>query len=616
MAGLMTVFLTGCQQEDVTTDKPSPSPEPVKDYVLADLALSLPATSASAGTRLSAEVTQETDGFFRGISHLSIVPFYKRGTIELTDLPTYYEPANLETTFTPLGTKEQYRRYEKFTVKHGVASFLTYGRAAKNPTLPTGISAKAYYGSLLATVEDNTTEGIPNVALSPATLSFSLDPIFSGDVETEAMEKAKAIADYLTYIAQTPGWENAASAALKTLYQGFVNETISSDAGNEYGVLAGSSKNVVAYVNDLYQKMNEKKSSSDYISSASFKNVVDGVMDRIKGSGFTSDKLTLTKSGENVTSLGDCDNYPAAYGLPDGAAVLMWAKKADNTYGFVPQTETTTVAPISGIKRYGYPAELYYYGNSTIRTSLEDPSYTEKTSWADVLNLFTAGSVVSSSTVALAIEKSMQYAVARLKATVQAGKSNLTDSDGKSVTVGSTTFPITGLIVSGQHPVGFDFKPETADDGDDHERFVYDRYLSSVGELYLTTEVSSPFQTMLLQTKEKENITLILEVENKSGQDFKGEGGLIVFKDTKFYLVGKIQPASGSAPDGADDAETADLRKRVFTQDHTTEMTMTVQTLKHAYNVMPNIQSGRLEVSVQIQLNWNGTKPYSFQFEE
>ena len=57
------------------------------------------------------------------------------------------------------------------------------------------------------------------------------------------------------------------------------------------------------------------------------------------------------------------------------------------------------------------------------------------------------------------------------------------------------------------------------------------------------------------------------------------------------------------------ESEKDDVKKRVFTQDHTTTVTMKVQTLAHAYNVMPNILSGRLAIGVDIKLDWVGTTP-------
>ena len=614
MIGLTTVILAGCQKQDEVTVVPVPEPvpeEPARDYVLVDLALSLP--SASSGTRMAESVTQE-DNNFRDISKLSIVPFFTHDKVTLTDLPMHFEIGNIKQDFRALGTSEQYRIYEKFYLKHGVASFLTYGQASwTKPENLSGIADKAFYGSLRATIGGTTTDGIPDEAeLTPANLSFELDPIYNTINTSEATGKAQAIGDYLTYIADTPDWKTTGDVSLQTLYKNFISYD---DGMDEYGVIAGSSANVVGYVNRLYQDMNAKKTVDAYTTDPAFRAIVDGVLTRITD--YTSDQLTLTLDGTTVTRLGTCDNYPGSYGLPDGAAVLRFVQKEDGTWGFVPQRESTSAVPISGMTRYAYPPELYYYGNSRIKTSNEEvlPSaYTG--SWENsVSTLYDDGDAVSNNTQAVAIVDPMDYAVAQLKATV---KANATLKDAANpateITVGENTFPITGLIVSGQHPVGFDFRPETTDDGTDRECFVYDRYLpTSEGSLYLKSTESKAFRTLLLQTKEKENVTLILEVENKSGQDFMGKNG-IVFKDTKFYLVGKVQPLT---PTEEDDAETLDLKKRVFTQDHTTTMGLSVQTLKNAYNVMPNIQSGRLEVSVEVQIKWyQADDPYSFQFEE
>ena len=112
----------------------------------------------------------------------------------------------------------------------------------------------------------------------------------------------------------------------------------------------------------------------------------------------------------------------------------------------------------------------------------------------------------------------MQYAVAHLSAQVYATAGTLTDGDHRDITIGANDFPITGMIISGQNPVGFDFKPETAETGEDREKFVYDSYLrdQNGGTLYLTKTQTDAFHSLVLQTKERENITVILELRNDS----------------------------------------------------------------------------------------------------
>jgi hypothetical protein len=220
----------------------------------------------------------------------------------------------------------------------------------------------------------------------------------------------------------------------------------------------------------------------------------------------------------------------------------------------------------------------------------------------------------------VAIVDPMQYAVARLQGTVQVEPSistYLLDAEETQVplTNGSNnpSFKVTGLIVSGQYPVNFDFTPKYDGASEDNEHFVYDSNLSS-NPMYLTTTVTAPFYTLVMQTHDFEDVTVILELENNSGKDFRGENG-IVYNGTKFYLAGKVVFSDGDANSVAT-SEQDDVSCRVFTQDHTTILNMKVKSLAKAYNVMPNIQSGRLEVGVEINLKWEQQTPQTIVFED
>ena len=124
---LIILTLTGCQKQDeVVMEPPSPKPEPEKDYVLADLALSIPASSAS--TRLSEDVVQTDVSKFRGIQRLSITPFSKVGEVGLDDKPTYFESITSyeDLMATNLAAMEHWLYYEKVFLMRGIGSFLTY----------------------------------------------------------------------------------------------------------------------------------------------------------------------------------------------------------------------------------------------------------------------------------------------------------------------------------------------------------------------------------------------------------------------------------------------------------------------------------------------------------
>ena len=607
--GLASMVLTSCQkQEDV-----SEVTEPAKTYVLADLALSLPASTAPR-TRMTTDVTQ-SNGNFRGIQRLSIIPFTKQGKITSTDMPSYYESEPIVNNANWTVPENTVHHYQKVHLMKGVASFLTYGQAAA----VTG-EGKDVNGSLIPKVEGQSqTAGImpERMAVSPANLTFELEKIYNKE---QIPAGATAIADYLTHIARAKGtitnpgtedevtvsWKDAEDAWLQLLYMNFINQN-----DQETNIMPGSARNVKAFVSTLYRRL----ALMNYNDATIEKAIVNDILNRITtGVTYEGEGDALT-----VTSLGTYDSYPNDLGLPDGAAAVLWDMTAEENQGaFVPQTVTTLDATINTINRFAYPPELYYYSNSRIKTSNTEilaNDYKLYPQWTDVLaNLYLYDGVVGGDTKAVAIKEPLQYGVAHLSATIASKSSSLPDADGNHIEVGATSFPVTGIIICGQRPVDFEFKVKTTATGETtgDELFIYDRHLNTnTGgtPFYLKfgDPASGPFETLALQNEDGKDVTIMLELENRSDKNFKGEDG-IVYKGTKFYLTGQVK-LSQSSDTGLSASEKDDVKKRVFTQDHTTTVTMKVQTLAHAYNVMPNILSGRLEIGVDIKLDWVGTTP-------
>ena len=178
----------------------------------------------------------------------------------------------------------------------------------------------------------------------------------------------------------------------------------------------------------------------------------------------------------------------------------------------------------------------------------------------------------------------------------------LEDARGINVPVGTENFPLTGIIVGGQLPVGFDFSPNTSypvySEGD--VKFIYDNQLPT---LYLSSsaDATEVTNTLVLQSYDHQKVPVLLEFINNSGVNFKGQDG-IVYQGTKFYLAGEVDPADGT---GGDTSAVG----RVFTQDHTTTLNMKVTSLAKAYNVVPNLLSPRLELGIQLVPKWTSTTP-------
>ena len=59
----------------------------------------------------------------------------------------------------------------------------------------------------------------------------------------------------------------------------------------------------------------------------------------------------------------------------------------------------------------------------------------------------------------------------------------------------------------------------------------------------------------------------------------------------------------------ADPNNIQDFEKRIFTQDHTTTINMTVNSLEKAYNVLPSLLSNSLEIGVMITPQWISAEP-------
>lgn len=568
---LVFALLTGCKDEENAVVSP----------VTADLAFSV--SSSAQSTRMAATVVQE-NGNYRYMQDLRIVPFaVTERKIVADDSPWWKDLSDTEQRYEREGAWFYYFQHCQFTP--GVGSFLVYGRA-----VPT-------YGTATPTIADKGINGsldaVFPATMRPKEISFSPTGICS---TTDADPKATALAAYLTAIANTSfmwestnrTWQGVSSSGLKALYQNFIGQKNVATVD-----MAGSSLNVKKHVNELYTQVDGLKVS--YTEGSLERGMCEAILDKIA----TYTGVTFNTTEKEVTSLGtSMENFPACIGLPDGAAVVRWTGSQ-----FEPQTQTTTMDNITDITRYAYPAELYYYANSLIRTSNIDnrasvySGTSAATTWEEVLDAyeFTHG-VVSRRTTAVVIEDPLQYGVAHLQVKLKKVADHLVDAAGTDIPVGATSFPLTGILVGRQYPVGFDFKPMDTSDA----YFIYDARVKKGDntELCLSTTVeeSEATHTLVLQSKDADEVPVVLEFRNDSGYTFEGVGG-IIYPDTKFYLVAKVK--AETVAEGDDD-----YKKRVFTQDRKTTMGMKVVSLAKAYNVLPNLLSPRLEIGVEVITKW------------
>ena len=571
-------------------------------------------------TRMANAVVQEGENTYRGITILSMTPFAINDEtfanngrkIVSTDISSLQlgdvSPVSL--------TTPTFHLYKSYSMTIGVNAFLVYGKP------PVYSPDEAVNGSLQFMSQEETTLQPLSDLTTPnlQKLRFTLKSINS----QSAPDEASLLAGYLNHIAKAKTGENGVSwkdttvPKLKEIYLFFTGQQ-----NAESMVMAGSSVNVMAHVNALYDKVKALVYADNVSEGAKLQNAI---LDGIKGYSAPGLTLTVNEAGK-LTGLSV--NYPASVGLPDGAAALRWVKsETSSEYEFEPRIETTTQDNINNISRFTYPAELFYYVNSRIDTSnrtVGEDVYNSSTDWADVCSQYQyQPGTVTINTRSVAIHNPLQYAVGRLKMSMiaETATETLKDAAGEGVpltnpTTSKSSFPLTGVIVCNQHPVDFNFKPVLVNGAASHvhDCFIYDSQVKKGENTYCyltTTEESNIPSTLVLQTydtgegndkKGPEEVTIVMEFLNQSGRAFAGKN-CIIYPDTRFYLIGKVNPLEASSANAAPEAV-----GRVFTQDHVTTVNTKVSSLANAYNVLPDLIGGRLELGVELVSSWVQAEP-------
>ena len=427
----------------------------------------------------------------------------------------------------------------------GTDRMLVYGKAKPAHDAPT------YNPTVHGKLSD-----LPTTRKKTADIQFSLASIRES---TEAHDDAQALADYMTAIANTEGWSKTDDPTLKSYYLDFIR--IGSEGA---GLMSGAAANIKAFVAALKALL---KGRSDALSTAIKENI---------------------DANSTIAS----NTYPRSIGLPDGAAAIRWTGSH-----FEVKTTTTQLDNINGINRYTYPAELMFFVDSPIRTSADEVSKeiyesTDKL-WSAFLDTYYKGpTTVTTNTKAVAVENPIQYGVAKLDLTLTSMSTPLKDAKNEVVTnANMSTMPLTGVIIGGQHTVGFNMKPQ-GEQTDVDGRFIYE---TTIDNSNLATQ-GYKTSTLVLQSYDNEKVPVILEFENKTEHAFTGKDGT-VYPGARFYLIALIDPV--------DKKEAGkDYTNRVFTQDYTTTMSMSVASLANAYTCMPDLLAPRLEIGVQVVTKW------------
>ena len=563
-AMLASVALTGCSGNDANV--PANAPQ-----VTTDIAIALP-SQVGGPKRMPGATVQTagaTDFTTNGMNLITLVPFGPSATVTTSSVRIGENIVLGAIGATQAYTADANAKAKVFTgksVPQGTSAFLFYGVSGK-----TGSDFEI--GALTQSLSGE-----------PSAFTFTLKKINSNTSTIAADAAYTGLIAYLNAVANAndgvKAWKNYTAGDNEGLYELFQTYKTATTL---------SSFGVRRMMEDLYKSL---MPSTDAMSAA--------IKDAIDDPTYAT---VNTTTGE-VTLVAGLQGFPASYNLPDGAIAVAYAGgafdgNAAHAYGGLEPAQ---------IDRYVYPAQLWYYANSQIKTSTttKESDYTGAANWTAILGQYEKdNSSVNTKTRSVAIKNPVQYGVARLDVKVKT-KENTYLEDNNPVTSANhidnplTGWPLTAVLVGGQKHVGFDFTPGTYAGGDGTAYTIYDNTMSST--IYaVTADYSAANSTLVLETAANENEYIALEFENASGKDFYGYDG-IVPAGAKFYLVGQL----------AADAAT-ETGKKVFKQDYTTTARVAIKDLKNAYTTIPDLRAPSLEIGLSIDLEWQAGHTYDLE---
>lgn len=620
------VGFTGCSSSDdvVKNEKGqviNPTYDPIAKTVKTDFTLSFNSGASSSKTRMAAADIQADGTTFNGIKDIQLLPFALEDAsagVGDENIPTASSIIAADKILNTSGehknttaTNSHFYHFVDVEVPTGTTNFLFYGLQNKAAT---DAATKFQYGYLTPPA---------SFAVAANTYTFTPDAIYDGT----ANATCTAIITWLTKIAAADvsfdggstskkwaavdGTEDPYAPQLKVLYDSFTS------------LKAGSSASVRKAVTDLFISLCANSLTTigaDIITQINTQAVTD----------VSAQTISFTKEGSLLVSSA-VNDYPGNINLPDGAAVIKWTTGDGGvkTPSVPISAEEYTGMAATVPTKFAYPPSLYYYANTPIVTSnsIQDKEYTSQSTWTGVTINYTTGTSVDESTVDIALVDEIRYAVGQMILQIKAsgtdgtgaysGQKVLIDKLGNEVPLvvsGSTnsSFPITGIIIGGQKGVNYKFEPSGST-----EYTIYDKQVS--GSVKNTDAGSHDTNyTLALETAATTPVSMVIELQNNSGVDFRGIEG-VVFNGSKFYLAATLTP--NPALDGVNDSSAGAVGNRVFKQHYVTTVNLTIKTnntnsgsaeapnypdgLGAAYNTIPDLGSPALRLGFSVNLSWD-----------
>lgn len=539
-------------------------------------------------TRMTDEMTQQSGKPFRGISDIVLQTFNGNpstaGNTEATSIIDIGTDANA------YAHDEYSKLYRDIEIPVGTNHMLFYGRATRKS------GDTDFQAGKITDVGTKTTEKVLT-NLSHELTAINSTANFTTDTDADKIINAlNAIANAKVQDGKDYTW---AAIGTETPLPSWLTENEKKFLAARYteftSLKAGSKTSVVEFIKNLQTALVGETGATTIPAERKLT------------------KEIYDKCGEALTAIESID-FPGKFNLPDGVATLSWT-----TGGFAYNTpENVTIGTGNSInyKKICYPAELSYFVNTTTMVSDKDmsnlsefPAYNDWTNptGANWTGKSFSESAVENTTRTVGLKDPVQYSVAVLKSTVRCNAATLEDNAkeaggfkaNQSITVNDNSFPVTGILIGGQ-PASVDWKYEPAS-SETFENTIYDNVMNG-SPMYAKYASEAPTvgnYTLVFDNKKtgaENSVYVTIELENKSGQAFYGKDGIIQ-KDTKFYLVGILNPNKEglTKPAGVN---------RVFVQDYVTTANFKIKDLKDAYNCIPDLRTSGINVGLAVDLDW------------
>ncbi len=589
-------FSSCSSSSDEVIDNPDYNPE--TNSVKTQFSISLP-SNVGHGTRMTSDIVQSDDGgtspAFRGMDNIFLIPYSlgsgnvlvsstaNAGAIKLTGFDAFTQATG------------NAKVYSSVDLIPGTSNFLIYGKAKDN-TVDAAITAANdmfKFGTLSPSgLTENAVPTLSSVEFTPVSITES-----KTDVGTALIQALNDVAD----AAPTENITDGTKPSFKN-----VTDEQSSIIKNYFliykNLKTASSKSVEAMFNRLYTSLASLTTAATQAGNPNAYKLATAIRSKID-----EQRATATQVALKAALLG----YPSE--LPDGAVRVVWDTE-QNKFVAASNMSYGTGLSASSYANYVYPANLYYWVNSPLKssTNVQSTNYGSKT-WngggEDILALYTDGSTVSPNTKSVAVTNQLQYGVARLNATVNALTATTYYDHADAAVDVTNGFTLTGILIGGQKSVGWDFAVKGTT-----EFTIYDKTLATGGTwLVKSTQGTSTNYTLALQTEQAEAKYVALEFLNNC-DDFEGADGIIP-SGGKFYLVGKLDPAAATGVTGY--SATTIGKDRVFTQDFKTIVSFTINAgsndlnsenhgkgLATATNGIPDLRTSQKELGLSVDMTW------------